>query len=176
MSRESPTKNSEESVLIERRPHLIWEVAPAALMSGIKLSRLHFNGDQVGQRMNNRNKRGRFVRQRRRYARSATEPRSMLMHFSLSNSWKMSETTVELKLQSANIKSKTFILFYFFKSRAMFSAMWGLFSLISKLFVMSSEMVVENTPNKKTKVDHICRLRSLITLAPYGGQSEMLCD
>lgn len=109
MNRESPTKNSQESVLIERRPHLIWvEVVLAALMLGIKLSRLHFNGDQVGQRMNNRNKRGRFVQQSRRYARFATEQRSMVMHFSLSNSWKMSETTVKLKLQSTNIKSKTF--------------------------------------------------------------------
>lgn len=47
MNRESPTKNSQESVLIERRTHLIWvEVVLAALMLGIKLSRLHFNGDQ----------------------------------------------------------------------------------------------------------------------------------
>lgn len=35
MNTGSPTMNSQESVLIERRPHLIWvEAAPAALMLG----------------------------------------------------------------------------------------------------------------------------------------------
>ena len=90
----SATKNSQESVLIERRPRLIWVAAVlAALMLGYLNSQHYiFNGDQVGQRTNNRNKWGRFVEERRRYARFATEGRSMVMHFSLSNSGRMSET------------------------------------------------------------------------------------
>lgn len=75
--------NSQESLLIERRPRLSRAVSGTGQLwcRGSKPPASHFNGDQVGQRSNKRNKWGRFVQEIRRYATFATGRRSMVMHF-----------------------------------------------------------------------------------------------